>query len=185
MSRKNIFQVGISVLTVLFFVVVASAQMSNMPSQANQTPPANNQNPSMSNPTANNTSPGTNQQASKSTAKMSRHKMSQSKEGAYTPMENLWKENQGLYDDWTKINEHYISMMKITDPSQLQKEMTRHQEMLNNYNQKFTAYQDMWRKDMAEMQPSATQGKNASATNMHHYKSTNYKSEQPTTQPSK
>ena len=141
------------ILTVMVFAALVSAQNTNTSNQANQMPS------SSSGQMSNNTQWSANQPASRTMM----HKMNQTKEGSYTMTENLWKQNRDLYDQWSKINEHYASMMKITDPNQLHTEMNRHQDMLNDYNQKLMSYQNDWQKYMSAIQPPSTSGKNVNS----------------------
>ncbi len=70
-------------------------------------------------------------------------------------MQQLWRDQQSLSDEWSRIEQHYNSMMQITDPTQLKAEMVKHQEMMNAYNGKMMAFQGDWHKDMAAYQPKA------------------------------
>ena len=96
----------------------------------------------------------------------------QMKESMRTRMEELWKQDEALYNDWTKIDEHYAQMMKITDSNQLKTEMAKHQEMVNNFNTRYMEYQNAWRKDMAMGQMGGSQGMMTGAKSGTDYKRT-------------
>ena len=84
----------------------------------------------------------------KATASMKNHSSNRQEE-----MQQLWRDQQSLSDEWGAIEQHYNSMMQITDPTQLKAEMAKHQDMMKAYNDRMIAFQGDWHKDMAAYQP--------------------------------
>ena len=140
MFRKSTLMLAVAVLAVFAFTAMAMAQTY-----------------SGSSPKTSSSAPGKSITSSATPAQhSSKSATSHRKDAWFTTMQNLYQEDEALYDQWNTLNDRYTKIMSITDPNQLKTELAAYQQMVNDYNTRISSYQNMWKTDMAQYEPKTS-----------------------------